>query len=359
MKCFPVVREASSHDELDTYVCVTAQHRDMLDSVMRLTGMKVQFDLDVMRPGQTLYETTSLVLTGMEEVFDRVKPDYLLVQGDTTTAMAAALAAFYKKTKVGHIEAGLRSGNNYSPWPEEMNRKIVGDIADLHFAPTTRARDNLLAEGKPASQIAITGNTAIDTLLHFSSEIEFSGTLKAELSRQFEFLDSERKLIVVTGHRRENFDGGLDRICAALRVLTMRGDVQVVYAVHPNPNVQRVVDSTLRGIPGIHLIPPQDYLPFVFLLKRAHLVLTDSGGIQEEAPSLGKPVLVLRENTERPEGVDAGTAKLVGTDVDAIVGAANQLLDDKRAYEQMSKRHNPFGDGHAGKRIVQELLNHG
>jgi UDP-N-acetylglucosamine 2-epimerase len=359
LKCFPVVRAASACEGIEVTVCVTAQHRDMLDSVLRLTGMKPDFDLDVMRPGQTLYETTSRVLTGMEGVLDRVTPDYVLVQGDTTTAMAAALASFYRKIKVGHIEAGLRSGDNYSPWPEEMNRKIVGNIAALHFAPTTRARDNLLAEGKSSKQVFVTGNTAIDTLLHFSSEIEFRDGLRDELSSQFPYLRSDKRLIVVTGHRRESFNGGLERICAALKQLAMRGDVQIAYAVHPNPNVQRIVESVLANVPSIHLLQPQDYLPFIFLLKQARLVLTDSGGIQEEAPSLGKPVLVLRENTERPEGIDAGTAKLVGTDVDAIVHSANHLLDDERAYARMGKSHNPFGDGKAGRRIVLELIDHG
>ncbi len=359
LKCFPVVREASSCEQLDTYLCVTAQHRDMLDSVLRLTGMDVQFDLDVMRSGQTLYETTSRVLTGMEDVLDRVKPDYVLVQGDTTTAMAAALAAFYRKINVGHIEAGLRSGNIYSPWPEEMNRKIVGDIAELHFAPTAMARDNLMREGKPESKVFVTGNTAIDTLLHFSSQIDLKRELEAQFASQFSFLRDGKRLLLVTGHRRENFDGGLDRICLALRRLAEREDVEIVYAVHPNPNVQRVVDAILRDVPRVHLIPPQDYLPFVYLMKRAHVMLTDSGGMQEEAPSLGKPVLVLRENTERPEGLAAGTAKLVGTDVRCIVESTLQLLNDEEVYRQMSQRHNPFGDGRAGQRIVQELLNHG
>jgi UDP-N-acetylglucosamine 2-epimerase len=359
LKCFPVVREALSTEKLDTYVCVTAQHRAMLDSVLQLTGMKVHYDLNVMRSGQTLFDTTSRVLAGMEEVLARAMPDFVLVQGDTTTAMSAALAAFYKRIKVGHIEAGLRSGDKYSPWPEEVNRKIVGEIADLHFAPTTKARDNLLGEAKPADRIFVTGNTAIDTLLHFSSQIDLDERLKAELSDRFPFLDPRKKLIVVTSHRRENFDGGLNRICVAIRQLAARRDVQIVYAVHPNPNVQRVVEPSLRNVAGVHLIPPQDYLPFVFLLKRAHIVLTDSGGVQEEAPSLAKPVLVLRENTERPEGIEAGTAKLVGTDTAAICEVASRLLDDEDAYAQMSKRHNPYGDGSAAKRIIGELLSHG
>jgi UDP-N-acetylglucosamine 2-epimerase len=292
----------------------------------------------------------------MEDILDRVKPDYVLVQGDTTTAMATALAAFYKKIKVGHIEAGLRSGNNYSPWPEEMNRKIVGEIANLHFAPTPKARENLLNEAKPADRIFVTGNTAIDTLLHFSSQIDLNGAVSAELSKRFSFLSSEKKLVLVTGHRRENFDGGLDRVCDAIKQMVRRPDVQVVYAVHPNPSVRWIVERALRGTPNIHLIPPQDYLLFVFLLKQAYFVMTDSGGIQEEAPALGKPVLVLRENTERPEGIYAGTAKLVGTDVSAILDCAFQLLDDPKVYSQMSERHYPYGDGHAAKRIVEELL---
>jgi UDP-N-acetylglucosamine 2-epimerase len=356
LKCFPVVRRASADDGLDVQVCVTAQHREMLDSVIALTGMSVDYDLNLMKPGQSLFDTTSRVLTCMAEVLHAAKPDIVLVQGDTTTAMAAALAAFYKHIAVGHIEAGLRSGDTYSPWPEEMNRKIIGDIAALHFAPTAQASENLLKEGKPAERIFITGNTAIDTLLHFSREIDRNETLRGELASRFESLDRDRKLILVTGHRRENFGTGIQAICSALARLSTRDDVEIVYPVHPNPNVLNAVRGALDGVHNIHLIPPQDYLAFLYLMKRSYLVLTDSGGVQEEAPSLGKPVLVMRDNTERPEGIAAGTAILVGADSDRILAHAYRLLDSRDAYDDMSKRHNPYGDGAAAERIVGEVL---
>jgi UDP-N-acetylglucosamine 2-epimerase len=356
LKCFPVVQAARADSRLVTQVCVTGQHRDMLDQVLELTGMPVDYDLDIMAPGQSLFDVTARVLTGMERVLGEAKPDIVMVQGDTTTAMAAALAAFYMHIPVAHIEAGLRSHNIDSPFPEELNRRIAGDIARWHFAPTREARDNLIGEGKEASHIAVTGNTVIDTLLHFSGAMDEDRALQAALGAQFPFLDANRKLILVTGHRRENFDGGIDRICTALKVLASRGDVQIVYPVHPNPKVRGVVEAQLRDVPNIHLIGPQDYLPFLYLQKRSYLVLTDSGGVQEEAPSLGKPVLVMRENTERPEGVAAGTARLVGTDVDAIVANATRLLDDGAAYRSMAERHNPYGDGRASARIIEELL---
>lgn len=356
LKCFPVVRAALADSRLMTQVCVTGQHRDMLDQVIELTGMPVDYDLDIMSPGQTLFDVTARVLTGMERVLAEAKPDIVMVQGDTTTAMAAALAAFYKRIPVAHIEAGLRSHNIDSPFPEELNRRIAGDIARWHFAPTGEARDNLIAEGKEPSHIAVTGNTVIDTLLHFSGAMDEDRSLQAALGAQFPFLDSAKKLILVTGHRRENFDGGIERICTALKVLASRGDVQIVYPVHPNPKVRGVVEAQLGAVPNVHLIAPQDYLPFLYLEKRSYLVLTDSGGVQEEAPSLGKPVLVLRENTERPEGVAAGTARLVGTDVDTILSNANRLLDEPAAYRGMAERHNPYGDGRASARIIEELL---
>ncbi|MDP1731212.1 MAG: UDP-N-acetylglucosamine 2-epimerase (non-hydrolyzing) [Devosia sp.] len=358
LKCFPIARAALAEPRLHTEICITAQHREMVDQVIALTGLPVHYDLDVMQPGQSLFDVTARVLTGMAEVLDAARPDVLMVQGDTTTAMTAALAAFYKRIPVAHIEAGLRSHNILSPWPEELNRKIVGDIAAWHFAPTPEARDNLVAEGKAPESIFVSGNTVIDTLLHFSRTMDEDAELAGRLASRFSFLDANRKLVLVTGHRRENFDGGIDRICAALKTLAGRRDVQIVYPVHPNPNVREIVHAALGGIENVALIGPQDYLPFVYLLKRAHLVLTDSGGVQEEAPSLGKPVLVMRENTERPEGVAAGTARLVGTDVDAIVTNAGQLLDDAAAYSRMSERHNPYGDGHAGARILKELLRH-
>lgn len=355
LKCFPVARAALAHEDFDTEICLTGQHRDLLDQVIALTGLPVHYDLGIMRPGQTLFDVTARVLEGMEEVLERSRPDIVMVQGDTTTAMAAALAAFYKRVPLAHIEAGLRSHDIDSPFPEELNRRIVGEIAAWHFAPTQQARANLLSEGKRSERIFVTGNTVIDTLLHFSRMLDEDARASAELAARFRFLDPSRKLILVTGHRRENFDGGIDRICSALKILAGRGDVSIVFPVHPNPNVREVVRSHLNDLPHVHLIDPQEYLPFLYLQKKSHLVLTDSGGVQEEAPSLGKPVLVMRENTERPEGVAAGTARLVGTNVDVILEAAATLLDDETAYRAMAERHNPYGDGKASQRILQEL----
>ncbi|MEB2844606.1 UDP-N-acetylglucosamine 2-epimerase (non-hydrolyzing) [Rhizobiales bacterium RZME27] len=355
LKCFPVASAALAHEAFHTEICVTAQHRDMLDQIISLTGLPVHYDLDIMRPGQTLFDVSERVLKGMESVLEHARPDIVMVQGDTTTAMAAALAAFYKRIPVAHIEAGLRSHNIDSPFPEELNRKIIGDIAKWHFAPTAEARNNLLAEGKPADSILVTGNTVIDTLLHFSGMLDNDDLMSAEMAARFSFIDVSKKLVLVTGHRRENFDGGIERICKALKVLAARGDVSIVFPVHPNPNVRNVVRAELADIPNVHLIDPQEYLPFLYLQKKSYLVLTDSGGVQEEAPSLGKPVLVMRENTERPEGVAAGTARLVGTDVDVILRTATNLLDDESAYRNMAERHNPYGDGKASQRILEEL----
>ncbi|ESY21938.1 MULTISPECIES: UDP-N-acetylglucosamine 2-epimerase (non-hydrolyzing) [unclassified Mesorhizobium] len=359
LKCFPVARAALAHPGFTTEICVTGQHREMVNQVIELTGLPVHYDLNIMQPGQTLFDVTSRVLLGMAGVLEKAKPDIVIVQGDTTTAMTAALAAFYKRIPVAHIEAGLRSHNINSPFPEELNRKIAGNIATWHFAPTTEARDNLIAEGKAANTIFVTGNTVIDTLLHFSSEIDADKLMNAELAARFPFIDPTKKMILVTGHRRENFDGGIQRICTALKALSARRDVQIIYPVHPNPNVRSVVDAEIGTVPNIHLIDPQDYLPFLYLQKQSYLVLTDSGGVQEEAPSLGKPVLVMRENTERPEGIAAGTARLVGTDIEKILANANSLLDDESVYRGMAERHNPYGDGQAASRIVEELLNHG
>jgi UDP-N-acetylglucosamine 2-epimerase len=356
LKCFPVARAALSHAGYDTQICLTAQHREMVDKIIELTELPVHHDLNIMQPGQTLFDVTARVLVGMQSVLDKAQPDIVMVQGDTTTAMSAALAAFYKGIDVAHIEAGLRSHDIRSPFPEELNRKVIGDIARWHFAPTPEARANLLAEGMPDSHIFVTGNTVIDTLLHFSSILDTDEARKRDLEERFGFLDPQKRLILVTGHRRENFDGGIERICKALETLAARGDVQIVFPVHPNPNVRGVVERTLNGVADVHLIEPQDYLPFLFLQKKSTLVLTDSGGVQEEAPSLGKPVLVMRENTERPEGVTAGTARLVGTNIDAILTHANRLLDDPAAYKSMAERHNPYGDGKASQRILEELL---
>jgi len=355
LKCFPVARAALGHPGFVTQVCVTAQHREMVDKVIALTGMPVDYDLNIMSAGQTLFDVTERVLAGMNDVLDHAEPDIVMVQGDTTTAMAAALAAFYKRIPVAHIEAGLRSHNIDSPFPEELNRLVVGNIARWHLAPTAEARDNLIAEGKDPARIFVTGNTVIDTLLHFSDAMEHDSKLSGDLAAPFAFLDPGKKLVLVTSHRRENFDGGIGRICQALKVLAARGDVQIVYPVHPNPNVKNVVLAELDGVPNIFLIEPQDYLPFLYLQKRSYLVLTDSGGVQEEAPSLGKPVLVMRDNTERPEGVAAGTARLVGSDIETITSNANRLLDDAAAYRGMAERHNPYGDGHASAHILEEL----
>jgi UDP-N-acetylglucosamine 2-epimerase len=359
LKCFPVARAAMTHTGFATEICLTAQHRELLDQVMALTGMPVHYDLDIMTPGQTLFDVTARVLLGMAPVLEQSNPDIVIVQGDTTTAMAAALAAFYKRIPVAHVEAGLRSHDNAAPFPEEANRRIVASLATWHFAPTTAARDNLIAEGTAPERILVTGNTVIDTLLHFSAAMDADEAMSSALRSRFAFLDPSRRLILVTGHRRENFDGGIERICTALKILATRGDVQIVYPVHPNPNVRGVVEAELAGLPNIHIIAPQDYLPFLYLQKLSHIVLTDSGGVQEEAPSLGKPVLVMRDNTERPEGVAAGNACLVGTDIDRIVFQATRLLDDPAAYRRMAEGRNPYGDGQAGMRIVEELSRHG
>ncbi|WP_312796310.1 non-hydrolyzing UDP-N-acetylglucosamine 2-epimerase [Tianweitania sp.] len=356
LKCFPIARAAMNRSDCVVETCITAQHREMVDQVIDMTGLAVHYDLNVMQPNQTLFDVTARVLEGMAKVLDRAKPDVVIVQGDTTTAMAAALAAFYKRVPVAHVEAGLRSHDINSPFPEELNRKIAGDIATWHFAPTAQARANLLAEGKSPDTIFVTGNTVIDTLLHFSAEIDADAAVRTELAGQFPFLDPAKRLILATAHRRENFDGGIERICTAMKTLAARPDVQIVLPVHPNPNVRSVVAAQLDAVANIHLIEPQTYLPFLYLQKQSHLVLTDSGGVQEEAPSLGKPVLVMRENTERPEGVEAGTALLVGADPHKIISHANRLLDDRDAYESMATRHNPYGDGQAAQRIVEELL---
>lgn len=356
LKCFPIARAALTRADCIVETCVTAQHREMVDQVIEMTGLPVHYDLNVMQPNQTLFDVTVRVLQGMAEVLEKARPDVVIVQGDTTTAMAAALAAFYKRIPVAHVEAGLRSYDINSPFPEELNRKIAGNVATWHFAPTEQARANLLAESVAPDRIFVTGNTVIDTLLHFSAEIDADATLRAGLASRFPFLNPATKTILTTAHRRENFDGGIHRICAALKTLATRPDVQIVYPVHPNPNVRSVVSAELGGAGNIHLIDPQEYLPFLYLLKQSYLVLTDSGGVQEEAPSLGKPVLVMRENTERPEGVEAGTARLVGADTEEIVVNANRLLNDRDAYLGMAARHNPYGDGHAGRRIVKELL---
>lgn len=356
IKMAPVVKELERHpDRFRSVVCVTAQHRQMLDQVLNLFGIVPNFDLNLMKVGQDLTDITSNVLMGMREVFLKCKPDIVLVHGDTTTAMAASLAAFYAKIPVGHVEAGLRTNDILSPWPEEMNRRMVGRLASLHFAPTETARANLLAEGCQDKSIYVTGNTVIDALLNVVEKIKTDVLLNQQLSERFAFLQENKRLILVTGHRRENFGQGFEDICKALREIARRDDVEIVYPVHLNPNVQEPVRRILGDCPRIHLIEPLDYLPFVYLMNRAYLLLTDSGGIQEEAPSLGKPVLVMRDTTERPEAVEAGTVWLVGTDASRIVADTIELLDDAQEYQRMSQAHNPYGDGRAAQRIVEIL----
>ncbi len=342
----------SRPEQFRTVVCVTAQHRGMLDQVLEIFRIRPDYDLDLMLPGQTLFQSTSRILASLEPVFEAVEPDVAIVQGDTTTVLCGALAAFYKNVPVGHVEAGLRSGDMRQPFPEEMNRVMASRIAALHFAPTPMAAENLRKEGIPGQAIHVTGNTGIDAVLYVRDELE-RRALKPEKSL---VLDPSKKLVVVTAHRRESFGPGFDRICRALARLAARGDVEIVYPVHPNPNVVSAVDRHLRGRDNVLLIDPLDYVSFVDLMRRAYILITDSGGIQEEGPSLGKPVLVLREKTERPEAVLAGTVKLVGTDEDLILREASTLLDDAGAREAMARRHNPYGDGKASPRIADALL---
>jgi UDP-N-acetylglucosamine 2-epimerase (non-hydrolysing) len=355
IKMAPVVHALAIADGLDAKVCVTAQHRQMLDQVLELFDIKPDFDLDLMQPGQDLTDITINVLLGMRTVFKKWRPDWVLVHGDTTTTLATSLAAYYEKIAVGHVEAGLRTGNIYSPWPEEMNRRIAGAISEVHFAPTEAAKANLLREGNSPSNIIVTGNTVIDALLKVVQRVRNDSTLVAEMVHRFKFLDRTKKLILVTGHRRENFGEGFLNICAALAELSQREDVQIVYPVHLNPNVQEPVKRLLDKKSNIHLIDPQEYLPFVYLMDKAYLLLTDSGGIQEEAPSLGKPVLVMRDTTERPEAISAGTVKLVGTDRMKILNEVVRLLEDSSEYQRMSHAHNPYGNGQAANKIIDFL----
>ena len=340
----------------ETKVCVTGQHRQMLDQVLELFQLEPDFDLNLMKPGQTLSDVTSGVLKGLEGVFAEWLPDIVLVHGDTATTFAASLAAYYHKVKIGHVEAGLRTGDIYSPWPEEANRKLTGSLANYHFAPTQSSYDNLVKENIDPANIVITGNTVIDALLKVKEKVETDQKIIEQFEQQFSFLDESKKLILVTGHRRENFGQGFLNICTALANIAKRyTDVQIVYPVHLNPNVQKPVNELLSGIENIYLIAPQDYLPFVYLMNHSYLILTDSGGIQEEAPSLGKPVLVMRDTTERPEAVDAGTVKLVGTEATVIQQAVIDLLENSDLYQQMAGAHNPYGDGTSCQQIINFL----
>ena len=360
IKMAPVVKgfqAAAPHCK--TVVCVTAQHREMLDQVLKLFDIVPEHDLNIMKPGQDLFDITGNILAGLKGVLATEKPDLVLVHGDTTTTLAASLAAYYSGVPVGHVEAGLRTGNKRAPFPEEINRKLTGAIADLHFAPTEAARANLLREGVDPSTIHVTGNTVIDALLSVVPKLQNDAQLKADLDAKFAFLDASKKLILVTGHRRENFGEGFENICNALAdIAASAPDVEVLYPVHLNPNVRKPVADILaaRKLANVHLIDPVDYLPFVYLMNRAHIIITDSGGVQEEAPSLGKPVLVMRDTTERPEAVEAGTVKLVGTSRAAIVKETLNLLQNPQDYARMSQAHNPYGDGQAVGRIIEVVL---
>ncbi len=355
IKLFPVVHALDALDGVTPIVCVTAQHREILDQVLEIGKIVPDYDLDIMQPDQTLDALTARLLTKIGAVMDEVKPDRVIVQGDTATAMVGALAAYYRKIPVGHVEAGLRSYNIYHPWPEEVNRKMIGTIADLHFAPTQTSANALLKEAVNPDHVHITGNTVIDAL-HWVTDLIAQ---KPEMASGLDELKARfagKRIIGVTSHRRENFGGGLENIAKAIAAIAQRDDVALIFPVHPNPNVRKVMDAELKGLDNVAMIEPLDYPHFVHLLSLVELMLTDSGGVQEEAPALGKPVLVMRETTERPEGVEAGTAKLVGTDYETIVANTMRLLDDKAEYDRMARAHNPFGDGKSSKRIAQLAL---
>ena len=357
IKMAPVLLELKKFPEIfDSRVCVTAQHRHMLDQVLNLFEIKPDYDLDIMGPGQSLSDITCKVLNGLSPVLKAFNPDIVLVHGDTTTTFAASLAAYYEKIPVGHVEAGLRTGNIYSPWPEEINRKMTSSISKWHFSPTQQSRENLLNEGVNEKAIFVTGNTVIDALQFVVEKLESNKKLRTEVSQRFDFLDHDKRLILVTVHRRESFGEGFESICFALKEIAKAyEDVEIIYPVHLNPNVREPVQRILSGISRIHLVEPQEYLNFVYLMNRSYLIITDSGGVQEEAPSLGKPVLVLRDTTERPEAIAAGTVKLVGTITKNIVAEAFGLLSNNVAYDLMREAYNPYGDGKAAIRIVMSL----
>jgi len=358
IKMAPLVHALAKDPHFEAKVCVTAQHREMLDQVLKLFSIAPEYDLNIMQPGQGLTEITCRILEGLKPVLESFKPDVVLVHGDTTTTMAASLAAFYQRIPVGHVEAGLRTGDLSSPWPEEGNRTLTGHLATYHFAPTETSRQNLLRENIADNRITVTGNTVIDALFWVRDRVLSDEALHNELTQRYPFLANGKKMILVTGHRRESFGRGFEQICHALAEIAANNpDVQIVYPVHLNPNVSEPVKRILGHVENVILIEPQDYLPFVWLMNRAWLILTDSGGIQEEAPSLGKPVLVMREMTERPEAVSAGTVCLVGTDSQRIVNEVTRLLQDESAYQAMSRAHNPYGDGHACHRILSALKN--
>ncbi|MEW6997530.1 non-hydrolyzing UDP-N-acetylglucosamine 2-epimerase [Colwelliaceae bacterium BS250] len=358
IKMCPLVRVLDNDERIVSRVCVTGQHREMLDQVLGLFDIVPDYDLDIMKSGQTLNDITAKILTSLKPILTEFKPDILLVHGDTATTFASSLAAYYEKIDIGHVEAGLRTGDIYSPWPEEANRKLTAALTQLHFAPTIESYNNLLAENHSRNNIYITGNTVIDALLMIKNKLDVDADFKKEIAADFPFIDRSKKLILVTGHRRESFGSGFQRICEALSIIAKRypSDVQIVYPVHLNPNVQEPVKRLLEGMSNIHLIKPQQYLHFIYLMSEANIIVTDSGGVQEEAPSLGKPVLVMRDTTERPEAVKAGTVKLVGTNVELIVSSMSDLLENEQCYTQMSLAHNPYGDGKACIKIRDILI---
>lgn len=357
IKMAPLAIALNQDSRFEHNVCVTGQHREMLDQVLELFKITPNFDLNIMKKGQDLYDVTSRILTGLRDVFEKFDPDVVLVHGDTATTITTSLAAYYKQIPVGHVEAGLRTGNLHSPWPEEGNRRLTGVLTNLHFAPTEVSAKNLQIENVNNSSIFVTGNTVIDALLKVIDNIENDKTLETSLASQFDYLDSDKKIVLVTGHRRESFGGGFERICEALvKVANEFPDVNIVYPVHLNPNVREPVERLLSKTNNVFLVEPLSYLPFVYLMNQSHIILTDSGGIQEEAPSLGKPVLVMRNTTERPEALDAGTVKLVGTDIDVIFDEISKLLTNENEYNKMSFAHNPYGDGKACERIIDALL---
>jgi len=359
IKMAPLVHALAKAEGIEAKVCVTAQHREMLDQVLTLFEIKPDYDLDIMQPGQTLEDITTNILLGLKPILESFKPQIVLVHGDTATTLSTSLAAFYQQIPVGHIEAGLRTGNIYSPWPEEGNRKLTSAITELHFAPTETSKQNLINEGIKNNCIEITGNTVIDALFIIKAKLDNNIHLNATLKAKFPQLNASKKLILVTGHRRESFGGGFERICEALAEIALHhDDVQILYPVHLNPNVKEPVNRILKDVNNVFLIEPQDYLPFIYLMNQAYIILTDSGGIQEEAPSLGKPVLVMRDTTERPEAVTAGTVKLVGTDKQKIIKTVEKLLTTQADYDAMSRSHNPYGDGQACQRIIKKIKQH-
>jgi UDP-N-acetylglucosamine 2-epimerase (non-hydrolysing) len=351
-----LVKKLQNEPSIESRLCVTAQHRQMLDQILNLYNLTPEYDLDIMRPGQDLTDISCNVLQGLRDVLADFRPDRVLVHGDTTTTLIASLAAYYARIPVSHVEAGLRTGNIYSPWPEEINRKLTGSIADRHYSPTVFAKENLIREGIPEEKILVTGNTVIDSLFWIGRKLDENELYQKTLDELFGFIEKDKKLLLVTGHRRESFGQGFENICVALIELAERNDVQIVYPVHFNPNVQKTVNRLLAKRDNIHLIAPLDYLPFVYLMRSAYLIITDSGGIQEEAPSLGIPVLVMRDTTERPEALEAGTVKLVGSHTQTIVKETVKLLEDQNCYEEMSFAHNPYGDGTSCNQIIADIL---